>query len=237
MFLTSAGEVKLGDFGHCRRLDADGFAHTTCGTPETMSPEMVLGCPYDVKADTWAVGCVLYELMMLRRPFDGLTVHELLAKVCRAAYDPPPEDMNNDIRLLISVMLTADPRNRPTMSELEAFPAVKKAKEAHRKSQMAPRQKTLTDVMAHQGSKATTANSKLSSPRDPDMARKPDPMAHLRDAKAKLSTFTAGERRQESPRTPLRLQPISLPLVSNLAPPVPAGSPPTGESDGPAPAS
>ena len=148
VFLTSAGEVKLGDFGHCRRLDADGFAHTTCGTPETMSPEMVLGCPYDVKADTWAVGCVLYELMMLRRPFDGLTVHELLAKVCRAAYDPPPEDMNNDIRLLISVMLTADPRNRPTMSELQAFPAVKKAKEAHRKSQMAPRQRTLTDVMA-----------------------------------------------------------------------------------------
>jgi NIMA (never in mitosis gene a)-related kinase len=209
VFLTSSHEVKLGDFGHCTKL-IDGFAHTTCGTPETMSPEMVLGCPYDSKADTWAVGCVLYELMMLHRPFDGLTVHELLAKVCRADYDPLPDTMNSDIRLLIGVMLTADPRNRPTMTELEAFPAVKAATERHQKTMMAPRQKTLVDVMRQSGAKAVTSKASLNSPalrdtRDPklgpalsDAKKKNNPIPNLEAIAKKMpsrgSTFAAGKR-------------------------------------------
>lgn len=54
---------------------------SVCGTPETMSPEMVLGHPYGFRHDVWAVGCVLYEIITLSRPFDGATVHDLLAKV------------------------------------------------------------------------------------------------------------------------------------------------------------
>jgi NIMA (never in mitosis gene a)-related kinase len=33
------------------------------GTPYYLSPELVAGKPYDARADVWALGCVIYELM------------------------------------------------------------------------------------------------------------------------------------------------------------------------------
>jgi NIMA (never in mitosis gene a)-related kinase len=75
--------VKLGDFGHAVEIQSatDCRGRSTCGTPETMSPEVVRGKPYGLKTDIWALGCVLYELLALFRPFDGHSVHEMLVKV------------------------------------------------------------------------------------------------------------------------------------------------------------
>lgn len=39
------------------------------GTPYFMAPEVIRGEPYGKKADIWALGCALYELVMLKRPF------------------------------------------------------------------------------------------------------------------------------------------------------------------------
>ena len=35
-----------------------------------MPPEVILGKPYDHKADVWAIGVVLYEMIMLKKPFE-----------------------------------------------------------------------------------------------------------------------------------------------------------------------
>ena len=43
----------------------DPKAMTACGTPFFMAPEVAMGKEYDSKADVWAIGVVLYELIML----------------------------------------------------------------------------------------------------------------------------------------------------------------------------
>ena len=67
------------DFGISRKLNnPDAKAMTSCGTPYFMPPEVCLGKPYDGKADVWAIGVVLYELIMLKKPFRGELVQNVL---------------------------------------------------------------------------------------------------------------------------------------------------------------
>ena len=42
---------------------------TLCGTPEYLSPELVLSKGHDKSADYWALGCLVYELLVGRTPF------------------------------------------------------------------------------------------------------------------------------------------------------------------------
>jgi NIMA (never in mitosis gene a)-related kinase len=71
--------LKLGDFGISRSLEFyDAKANTSCGTPLFMPPEVCEGMNYDHKADVWAVGVILYELITFKKPFESPTVNGLL---------------------------------------------------------------------------------------------------------------------------------------------------------------
>lgn len=79
IFITKNGVLKLGDFGISRELESrDAKAGTSCGTPLFMPTEVCLGKPYDHKADVWAVGVILYELITLRKPFESETINGVL---------------------------------------------------------------------------------------------------------------------------------------------------------------
>lgn len=74
--------VKLGDFGISRVLDGTREAAVTVvGTPYYMSPEVCRSEPYNWKSDVWALGCVLYELCMLKHAFESSSLLGLVYKV------------------------------------------------------------------------------------------------------------------------------------------------------------
>jgi serine/threonine protein kinase len=89
------GRVKVLDFGLAKafagELDADAQrslakaagseAGTILGTPAYMSPEQVRGKSVDKRADIWAFGCVLYEMLSGHRAFDEESITEVLAAV------------------------------------------------------------------------------------------------------------------------------------------------------------
>jgi serine/threonine protein kinase len=74
-------------------MESCELAHSVVGRPLYMSPELCLlslSRPYDHKSDVWALGCVLYELTSLRRPFSAQGFAQLIMSVLRGRCAPIP---------------------------------------------------------------------------------------------------------------------------------------------------
>jgi Tol biopolymer transport system component len=128
--LTPDGRVKVLDFGLAKALEgaspASGLSQspTIAGTAMTpgmivgtaayMSPEQARGRAVDRRADIWAFGVVLYEMLTGQRAFDGETVSDILAGVLRAEPDRArlPAETPRRLRALIDRCLEKDPRRR-----------------------------------------------------------------------------------------------------------------------------
>jgi serine/threonine protein kinase/Flp pilus assembly protein TadD len=93
VFLTSAGVVKILDFGLAlQRLNAPAAAsddltiartapHVVLGTLGYMSPEQVTGERVDGRTDIFALGCIVYEMVVGRPLFSGSTPQEIVARL------------------------------------------------------------------------------------------------------------------------------------------------------------
>ncbi|MBI3263342.1 MAG: serine/threonine protein kinase, partial [Acidobacteria bacterium] len=124
------GTVKVLDFGLAKALHgevagADAATSPTLsvaatragvilGTAAYMSPEQARGKLVDKRADLWAFGCVLYEMLTGRRAFEGNEVSDTLAAVLRAEPDwaALPADVPPAIPTLLKRCLAKDRRDR-----------------------------------------------------------------------------------------------------------------------------
>jgi len=82
--LFEAGHAVISDFGVARAVGAAGGTEATAtgiavGTPKYMSPEQATGGEVDGRADIYALGCVLWEMLAGGAPFDGPTPQAILA--------------------------------------------------------------------------------------------------------------------------------------------------------------
>lgn len=63
--------IELADFGLCKRIEPGELSTARCGSEDYVSPEILMGVPYDGRlSDTWALGVILYGLLERRLPFD-----------------------------------------------------------------------------------------------------------------------------------------------------------------------
>ena len=84
------------------------------GTAAYMSPEQARGQEVDARTDLWAFGCVLFEMLAGRRPFDGETVTDLLAAVVKEEprWNDLPSDTPTSIQRLLRRCLTKERKRR-----------------------------------------------------------------------------------------------------------------------------
>jgi eukaryotic-like serine/threonine-protein kinase len=128
--LTPDGKVKVLDFGLAKALTGDSSspdathsptltaaatqAGVVIGTAAYMSPEQARGKAVDKRADIWAFGAVLYEMLSGRKAFEGETVSDTIAAVLRGDIDwsaLPPETPAS-VRRVLRRCLDRDPRRR-----------------------------------------------------------------------------------------------------------------------------
>lgn len=125
IMVTAAGTIKVLDFGLAAIAPSgdSGNPETSptltisatragaiLGTAAYVAPEQARGKPVDRRADIWAFGVVLYEMVTGRQLFQGETVSDVLAGVL--ALDPDLARLPAGMRRLVSKCLEKDPRRR-----------------------------------------------------------------------------------------------------------------------------
>ena len=128
VLLCSNGMIKLGDFGFSKMFAntvSDDVGKTFCGTPYYVAPEIWRRCPYSKKADMFSLGVLLYELLMLKRPFDGEAITDVMEQTLKAQYEPLPDSISGEMRDLTYRLLQQDPKLRPSSRQALRLPICK----------------------------------------------------------------------------------------------------------------
>lgn len=93
VLIADDGRVKVADFGLARAIDADSHHTTTggvlIGTVSYLAPELVAEGTADARADVYALGVVLYELLTGEKPHQGETPIQVAYKHVHADVPPP----------------------------------------------------------------------------------------------------------------------------------------------------
>ncbi|CDW80923.1 protein kinase domain containing protein [Stylonychia lemnae] len=148
VFFDIGNNVKLGDFGLSRILSQESeYAHTNVGTPYYMSPEQINEAQYNEKTDIWSSGCVLYEIIALRPPFEASNHLALAQKIIGGKIERIPERYSEDLQNVIEWMLSTEPEKRPSVNELSDIPKIKlRMKEREMRQEYAQLKQTDTDI-------------------------------------------------------------------------------------------
>ena len=124
IIINTNGYLKVIDFGVAKNLEKKDYTNTIIGTSYYMSPEVILGKPYNFNADYWSLGIILYEIYYGKLPFNKndeakFLYENILNLKLYFSNDSKSENFNN----LICNLLDKNQKNR-----ISSFKAIKNHK-------------------------------------------------------------------------------------------------------------
>ncbi len=140
IWLTEDGSAKLGDFGISWSIDRSRLTmpETMMGTAAYMAPEQAQAQEVTARTDLYSLGCVLYELLAGRPPFEGRSPLTVVSQHIHAQPTPPSEhgaELPQALERLVLRLLAKDPEDRPAsalevLTELEGIGSAETASPA-----------------------------------------------------------------------------------------------------------
>jgi len=117
ILITADNRVKITDFGIARIIDASNLTQEgqLLGTPNYMAPEQIQGKEVDHRADHFALGVVLYEMLTRHKPFQGENLTVVSHRIVYDHFTPPREylrEMPLGIEPILDKALEKDPARR-----------------------------------------------------------------------------------------------------------------------------
>lgn len=123
VMITSAGHVKVLDFGLSTRVSSADLSETMsqlslpkpsmiAGTPQYMAPEALRGEQADARTDVWAAGAVLHEMLAGTPPFEGRSAYELTSAILRDPPKPLPNGVSTSLQAVVQRCLAKEPEHR-----------------------------------------------------------------------------------------------------------------------------
>ncbi|KAF1786042.1 Aurora kinase [Phytophthora cactorum] len=117
LLLSEEGTIQLADFGwSSANVTAATRRDTLCGTLDYLSPEMIRGEKYDESVDIWAVGIIMYELLVGKPPFEAPGQNETIELITEGQLRVPPM-----VSLAAKDLITRKlPEKRISLQEIKA---------------------------------------------------------------------------------------------------------------------
>jgi serine/threonine protein kinase len=121
ILLDKQGHVQITDFGLSKEnVDGNDSAHSFCGTPEYLAPEVVTRSGHGRAADWWSFGSLLYEMMTGLPPFYSRDRERLFHKIMHAPLRLP-RSITAEARDLLVCLLQRNPERRLGSSECDCL--------------------------------------------------------------------------------------------------------------------
>lgn len=112
VLLDQDGHSKLTDFG-LSKVGGASKTFSEVGTPLYIAPEILSKTQgYDRKVDYWALGCLIYEMLHGRQPFEDRDYESLKNRIRRGKYDMIDPNLDTNARNLIERLLKVNPDER-----------------------------------------------------------------------------------------------------------------------------
>lgn len=122
--MVGSDRALVGDFGWAAYVN-NGKRNTLCGTLDYLPPEMVEARTHDERADIWAVGVLLYEMIVGKPPFESAGASETYRAIIKGEY-VVPNRMDPLAADLLSKLLVREPSGRLKLEDVLKHPWVVK---------------------------------------------------------------------------------------------------------------
>jgi len=113
LVLDQVGYLKVIDFGFAKELSSKTW--TLCGTPEYLAPEIILNKGHDTRADWWALGVLIYEMLMGSAPFvDDFDPMQIYQKIVKGVLPQAKGQraLKKDAKAVVEGLLQREPAER-----------------------------------------------------------------------------------------------------------------------------